>query len=362
MKHAIWFVLTLVLIGAIVFLAYGIVRQGRRGEQTAPETKPLEGLIVTAEPVMRTFRQQVPWTGVVQSASTVELIALTAGRVEAIQVTDGAPVRVGTTVMTLGGPLLAARQEKLQADVKSLQAQLALAEQNVKAIQQNVAQELATRSDLATAQTEQLKLEAQLRGAQADLDTFSIQTQVVAPISGAFTKRQVSVGQAIKEGDVLGAIVDPNHLRILAALFVPDRTTLEGREAVVQLGAGRTLPATVRSVLPQATATGAVQVWIEGSQIDEQMRPGQTTAGTVTVEIRTSPAVPESAVVYDPQEQPYVFVLEQGRYERRGIRIGMTQDGWVEILSGLQPGETVVTKGAYELLHREFTSQYRVED
>lgn len=72
--------------------------------------------------------------------------------------------------------------------------------------------------------------------------------------------------------------------------------------------------------------------------------------------------MPESAVVYGPQEQPYVFVQEQGGYERRDVRLGITQDGWVEILAGLQPGQAVVTKGAYELLHREFSSQYRVED
>lgn len=362
MKRTTWSFLTLIAIAAIFALSYETVRRARQGGQTTPETKPLQGLILTAEPVMRDFTQQAPWTGVVQSVATVELVALTDGRIEAIQATDEVPLRAGAMVMTLGGPLLTARQEKLRANIESLQAQLALAGQNLEAIQQNVTQQLATRSDLATAQAEQLKLEAQLREAQAEMETVGLQTRVLAPISGVFTSRRVSIGQAVKEGDTLGTIIDPNHLRIVASLFVSDPTALQGKEAVVRLGAGRSLSAVVRNVLPQASSTGAAQVWIEGPQIEERLRPGQTTTGEVITEFRTSPAVPESAVVYGPQEQPYVFVQEQGGYERRDVRLGITQDGWVEILAGLQPGQAVVTKGAYELLHREFSSQYRVED
>ncbi len=362
MKRTTWFVLALIAIAVIFALSYEMVKRAEQGGQAAPETKPLQGLITTAELIMKDFTQQVPWTGIVQSVATVNLIALTDGRIEAIQAADESPVRAGATVMMLGGPLLTARQEKLRAAIESLQAQLDLAGQTLKVLQQNVIQQLATTSDVATAQAAQLRLEAELRGAQTDLDTLGVQVHVIAPLSGVFTNRRVNVGQDVKEGDGLGAIIDPNHLRIVASLFAPDQTALRGREAVVRLGAGGTLSAIIREVPPQAGSTGATQVWIEGPQVDERLRPGQTAGGEIIVEIRASPAVPESAVVYDSQEQPYVFVQEQGRYERRSIRLGLAQDGWIEILDGLQAGQAVVTQGAYELLHREFSSQYRVED
>jgi multidrug efflux pump subunit AcrA (membrane-fusion protein) len=170
------------------------------------------------------------------------------------------------------------------------------------------------------------------------------------------------VGQAVQAGQVLGEIIDPNHLRIVASLFPPAGVVLQGREATVRVSGTEPVVGTVGQVLPQASSTGATLVWIEGPQINRQLRPGQSVAGMVTVESRKSLAVPESAVVYGPREQPYVFVQQQDRYERREVRIGLTQDGWVEIRAGAQTEELVVVKGAYELLHREFSSQYRVED
>jgi RND family efflux transporter MFP subunit len=364
MRRTIWIVLTGIAAGAVVFalLYWRLDPTASESAQKGSEQYALKGLIVTAEPNERRFAQRIPWTGIVQSTSAVELAALTAGRIESVSATDQSPVQAGTTVMTLGGSLLASRKATLQANITSAQAQLALAEQTVQSLKQDVAQQLATTRDLAVAQAQQVKLEAQLGDAQLQMRLLDDQTHVTAPISGVFTERRVSKGQSVKEGDVLGAIIDPNHLRIVASLFPPERVRIEGAQVEVRLNSGRTFSAGIRAVLPQASGTGATQVWIEGPQIDEQLRAGQTVAGDVTVEVRTSLAVPRSAIVYGPQEQPYAFVQEQGRYERRSVRLGLTQDGWVEVLGGLEKGQAVVTEGAYELLHREFSSQFQVED
>ncbi len=364
MRRTIWIVLMVIAAGAIVFaLVYWRLRPAAsENGQTTSGPSDLKGLIVTAEPEERRFAQIVPWTGIVRSTSTVELVALTAGRVESISATDQTAVRAGATVMTLGGSLLASRRATLQANLTSVQDQFGLAQQTVQSLQQDVAQQLATKRDLAAAQADQLKLQAQLDDAQLQMRLLDDQTHVTAPVSGVFTERRVSEGQSVKEGDVLGTIVDPNHLRIVASLFPPEGTRLEGAQVAVRVSGGRTLSADVRAVLPQASGTGATQIWIEGPQIDEQLHAGQTVTGGATLEVRTSLAVPRSAIVYGSQEQPYAFVQEQGRYERRSVRLGLTQDGWVEVLSGLEKGQAVVTEGAYELLHREFSSQFRVED
>jgi RND family efflux transporter MFP subunit len=364
MRRGIWFVLLLViLVAAASGLKYWRTRSETAPAPKATETPALANrLIATAEPVERTFTLRVPWTGLVQSNAAVELTALVAGRVEAIEAADEMPVAAGAPVLTLGGPLLTAQQAKLEIGVESLQAQLALASQTVQQLQQNVAQRLATRSELAAAQAEQLKLQAQLQDAQRQLQSWGAQTRVIAPTAGVFTDRRVSVGQAVQAGAVLGAIVDPNHLRIVAALFAPEGAPLVGKEASVRLTQERVLSGVVRRIEPQASDTGATMAWIEGPQIDRELRPGQTVAGEVTVDVRPSLAVPESAVLYDAREQSYVLVAEQGRYEPRGVRVGLTENGWVEILAGLQKGQTVVTAGAYEIANSEFSRQFRVED
>jgi cobalt-zinc-cadmium efflux system membrane fusion protein len=115
-------------------------------------------------------------------------------------------------------------------------------------------------------------------------------------------------------------------------------------------------------VLPEASGAGATAVWIEGPQIDERLHPGQTVSGDVTLDIRQALTVPQSAVVYDANEQPYIFVQEDGTYTFRAVRLGLTQGGWVEVLSGLEQGRPVVTQGAYELFYRRFNEQFKVED
>jgi RND family efflux transporter MFP subunit len=360
MRRGIWLALLLIILAG---LAYWYTRSEPPSTSPAAETPALTNrLITTADPVERTFTLRVPWTGTVQSNATVELTALGDGRVETIEAADEMPVAVGAPVLTLGGSLLNARRAKLEAGVASLQAQLALASHTVQQLQQNVAQQLATRNELAAAQAEQLKLQAQLQDAQRELQSWGAQAHVIAPIAGVFTDRRVSVGQAVQAGAVLGTIVDPNHLRVAANLFAPAGAPLMGKEATVRITQERVLSAVVRRIEPQASSTGATVVWIEGRQIDRELCPGQAVAGAVIVEVHSSLAVPESAVVYDAREQPYVFVVEQGRYERRSVRVGLTEDAWVEILSGLQKGQTVVTAGAYEIANSEFSRQFQVED
>ncbi len=367
MRRGAWVVLILVLIAVVIAaLIYSYFRPtpGDGGHSPPYAAQSIEKrLIAIAPPTVRTFVVRIPWVGVVQSTSTVELIALAAGRVQSLGAMDEMPVQAGASVMVLGGPLVTAQQAKLEADMESLKAQLGLASQNVQRLEQNIKEQLSTRNDLATAQEAQLKLQAQVRDVQMALQSLQEQTHVTAPIAGVFTNRRVSLGQTVKVDDVLGTIVDPNHLRIVASLFPQPQTRLEGKEVVVRITTDRTAPGVVRRIVPQADSMGATIVWIDGPQIDRQLQPGQTVAGEIVVEVRPSSlAVPESAILYDQRDQPHVFIEVQGRYERRNLRLGLTQDGWVEVLSGLREGESVVTQGAYEIASREFSSRYRVED
>lgn len=368
MRHRVWVVLILVLIAvAASALIYWYVRpeQSDAGRGPPYDAQGIENrVIAVSPPAVRTFVVRVPWVGAVQSISGVEMKALVAGRVQSLEATDETPIELGASVMVLGGPLVAAQQAKLEANMESLKLQLGLAGQNVQRLKQNIKEQLSTKNDLAAAQEAQLKLQAQLRDAQMALRSLQEQTHVTAPVAGVFTNRRVSVGQTVKADDALGTIIDPNHLRIVASLFPGPQTQLQDKEAVVRMTTDRTVPGVVRRIVPQTDSMGATIAWIEGPQIDQQLRPGQTVAGEVIVEVRPSPlAVPESAVLYDQRDQPYVFVeVQQGRYERRNVRLGLTQDRWVEVLSGLREGESVVTQGAYEIANREFSSQYRVED
>ncbi|NIA22281.1 MAG: HlyD family efflux transporter periplasmic adaptor subunit, partial [Anaerolineaceae bacterium] len=205
----------------------------------AKTPSPTDIRISTSQPVWRTFSSRLPWIGVVEARASVSLTALVDGRVEAIEAGDQVPVEAGAVVMRLGGPRVESERARLEAGVKSLKSQLALADQTVARFQQSLAEHLATKDDLAAAKQIQLQLQGQVRHAQLALDSFEEQLRIIAPMAGVFTRRRASTGQAVQAGQVLGEIVDADHLRIVASLFPPAGVALEGKKATVRLDEGQ---------------------------------------------------------------------------------------------------------------------------
>jgi RND family efflux transporter MFP subunit len=266
-------------------------------------------------------------------------------------------------VMRLGGSQVEGARARLTGEIESLGSQIELARQTVERLKQSLKARLATKDQVAAAQDAQVKLEVQLRQARLGLKVLENQIDISAPMNGIFTNRRVSVGQDVTAGQVVGEIIDTSRLRIAASIFPQRGIDLQGKEATIRLIENRTLTGLVRRVLPRASKTGAVIVWVEGPQIDERLRPGQTVGGSVVVTVRPQTlAVPESAIVYDPQEHPYLFVRKDGSYKPLSIRVGLEQEGWVEVLSGLKQDQFVVTQGAYELFYRQFNEQFKVQD
>jgi len=363
MRVVYW--LIAILAGATLgagIMYWRLERRPSAGEPAQVSRPVTASLIAASQPVVRTLSRQVPWVGAVQSRASVQLKALQAGLVEAIDAADQTPVRRGDVILRLGGPQIETQRARLQTDAESLKAQLDLATQTIERLKQNLGQQLTTADQVAAAQEAQVKLQAGLRDARLALDSFEQQARVTSPMAGVFTNRRVSPGQTVSAGDPLGDVVDSNNLRIAASLFPPEGVSLEGQQATIRLDQNDRLAGTVARVLPAASGTGAVAVWIEGPQINGRLRPGQTVSGDIVVDTRQALTVPQSAIVYDVNERPYIFVQQDRTYESRAVRLGLTQDGWVEVVSGLEEGRPVVTQGAYELFYRRFNEQFKVED
>ncbi|PNU20520.1 hypothetical protein C2E25_07315 [Geothermobacter hydrogeniphilus] len=359
-----------ILLMVVVFIGFGAYvllhiepRDSVAGKITTDSSSAPGPLISTAYPAKRTFTRKVPWVGTLESQASIELTALVAGRVEAIDAEDQRPVKMGQSVIRLGGPQIEDTHARLTAQIESLKIQVQLSQETLVRLEENLKTRLSTKAQVAAAQETKVKLETQLRDARLNLKILNRQSHMTAPMNGIFTNRRVSVGQEVAAGQVVGDVIDTGRLRVKASLFPPRDLELRGREASVRLNESQTVTGIVRQVFPLASSTGAVTVWIEGPQIDTRLRPGQTVGGEIVVQPRSGVlAVPESAIVYDAQDHPFLFVGKDGTYERLGIQTGMAQDGWVEILSGLRGDQLVVVRGAYELFYRKFNEQFKVQD
>ncbi len=355
--------MTTLTIGAIITCWYAKISLRPAEASVAAGNLPaVPPLVVTAQPIRHRFYLRVPWSGTVEPCASVTLITRTDGRITAIEAEDQSRIAKGAPVARLGGPLLETRHTRLAGKIKSLKSQLNLARQTVEELEQNLRARLTTNNKVAAAQDAQLKLKGQLRQARLNLAAFEKQILISAPMSGIFTRRMVSVGQDVSTGQVVGGIIGTDHLRITASLFPPPGFDLQGKKATVRLRQDQAVSGIIRYLLPETDSTGAVMVWIEGPQIDK-LRPGQTVSGVVTAQTGAARlTVPQSAIVYDSKERPYLIIEKDGTYKPHRVRLGLRQGGWVETLSGLKQDQAVVTKGAYELFYREFTRQFKVQD
>lgn len=417
----------LVVFLVVVALALAWTRS-TSGKTAAPSENGATTVhLVYARPVRRDFQVTLPWTGRVESVHCVRLIALVDGRVQSIGVPDETAVASGAPLFETGGPTVAtarralaaavqsatarlktaretlkrkqqglkAAEKALDARTRALAAQLALAKQTAAARKLALGQHLGTAEQVALAQAEVDRLtaelstarlqedqlpaaddlasaEQQVRGlesalaaARAKLDDLAARTHLSAPFAGVFTERRVHVGQTVRSGDVLAAVIDPHHLRIVATLFAPAGVALtQGMKADVRLpGTGNRLPVAVSRVVAEATPAGAAMLWLTGVEIDNRLRPGATASGRLTLtERRGALAVPRGALVYDAADTPFLFVRHAGGCRKVRVRTGAEQDAWVEIADGLQENQAVVVQGAYELYYASFSQVYKIAD
>ena len=320
--------------------------------------------IKTAAPERKVFTETCRWFGQVNSRKRTRIIALEAGRVVAIAAKIGAPITKGDLLLQLGGPLLESRLEVLENQSASLAKRLKLAGQKVKIKRLAVAQQFAKHEELTSAKDDLVHLKAAREAIEQEIQRFQDAIRIRATASGVFTNCRVSVGQEVLKGDNLAEIISLDHIYIAATLFPQGKDTeLEKKTALIDLPTGNQIQGTITTILPQRTAVGATAVWIEGSELNSALRPGQTVAGSIILsEHKKALAIPQTAVVRDAEEQACVFLKTASGYRRKPVKTGLVTNGWIEIMSGVEGRDKVVIQGGYELLYQDFNKTYKVAD
>jgi membrane fusion protein (multidrug efflux system) len=289
--------------------------------------------------------------GTVAAVQGVTVSADLPGVVEAITFDSGRTVAAGDVLVRLD-----ARQE--QAQLAAAEAQRDLARLNLDRMQGLVEQGIVARADHDRATAEYKQAVARVGEIRATIE----RKQIRAPFAGVLGIRQVNLGQYLNAGNPVVPLQSLNPIYVNFA--VPQQRVGEMRtDGEVGVSAeglsGGELAGHISAVDSVADpATRNVQVQATLANPDGRLRPGMF----VQVRVRiggTSPvlALPASAISYAPYGDS-VFVV--GDLEGpsgatyRGVRqqfvkLGGTRGDQVAVVSGLKPGEEVVTSGAFKL-------------
>jgi RND family efflux transporter MFP subunit len=220
-----------------------------------------------------------------------------------------------------------------------------------KALEVDELEEKAREAQLAAIQ-EQLRALAQVPASSTS--TYQVQ----APISGTIVKVNKAPGEQVAAGEAIVEIVALDTVWVEAPIFEKDLGQIRrGSEAVFTTTAFpekefRGWLINVNAVVDEQTRAATAVFEVNNSSGD--LRAGMQANVRFEAGGRTSVLlVPKEAVV-DNEGQKIVYVLRSGEeFERRNVVVGDEYGAKVAILSGVEPGERVVTQGAYQLKLQE---------
>jgi Cu(I)/Ag(I) efflux system membrane fusion protein len=297
----------------------------------------------------RALSAEVRATGVVMVDETrvAQVAPKFGGFVERLYVDfTGQAVRRGQPLLDIYSPeLVAAEQELLVA----ARLQRTVGESSVPGVP-------APSTDLVAAARERLRL-WDVSEAQIDevLRTGRVRRTVTlfSPASGVVMEKPVVRGQAVQAGQTLYTIADLSRVWIEAELREADAGTVrEGSPATVDLTAfpGRPIAGRVAYVQPTLQEQArTLRARIVLPNPDGRIKPGMYATVRLSAPERTALTVPASALVRTG-ERTLVFVdLGGGRLQPREVETGRAAGDYVEVLSGLEPGQRVVTSAQYLL-------------
>ncbi|MFI9652095.1 efflux RND transporter periplasmic adaptor subunit [Guyparkeria halopsychrophila] len=176
-----------------------------------------------------------------------------------------------------------------------------------------------------------------------------------APISGRITASPHASGELVAANATVFSLLDDSHVWLKAMAYPGDMARIDRPGNVVARQAGapwQSLPgATLAYVGTRTEENGTVPVVFDVPNPDGQLIPGTAWSAAFSTGVgQMAVVVPKSAILDDDGIE--VVIVQHGgeRFERRQVKTGIRSGDRVAITAGLQPGERVVTQGAYTVL------------
>jgi len=327
-------------------LAGGIALASLVGcEKTNPDTKVEihhePGTALTLRDSAMGLAQEV--VGTAEPVLRADLSTRLMGTVLTVSVKEGQNVSAGQVLLRIDGKELSARSSGLDAGLEAARSQLSLAELQAKRMRSLYADSATPKASLDMAESQLAAAKAGLAQLQAqghELNSVAGYATLMAPFAGKVVARMADPGSLAAPGQPLLRIEDASRLRVSVTVSMAVAASLKSGTALDARIGSQGAKAVVEGVVPTATGNMAtVNALVEnkagllasGSTATLLLPQGQ---GVVRL-------VPKNAVVHEG-DLTGVWVRSAQGDDKRWIRVGKVYGQSVEVLSGLQAGETIV--------------------
>ena len=335
MKTKSKIIIPAIIIIIIVAVAWRITvyQSASTGRRQAPT------LVKVTLPERANITRSLQLTGDIQPIQKADVFARVSGNLESIKADLGDHVRTGQLLATIDTTELAQQYRQAEATYQNTKTAFeranSLRDQN-----------LISRQEFDDSQTKMIVAKENYEAARTRLDY----SQITAPFSGYITKRYLDPGALVSSSNAtLFTLMDIDIMKIIVNVLEKDVPLAKiGTKAAISVDAypGREFIGTVARIsqaLDLATRTMPVEIDIANK--DRNLKPGMFASISLIIEERNNAlTVPTQAVLSDTSSY-FVFIAHQGTANRRDVQIGIEQDSRIEIISGLDDSDSIITTG-----------------
>jgi RND family efflux transporter MFP subunit len=312
-----------------------------------------EALPVSVAAVQRqSLNSYLVLNGIVEPERKVEIYSRLSAYVKQIVKEEGAYVQENAILALLDDTEIKISFEQAKIQLEQARLSLEEAEQNYVRNQELIKRELISEQEFQTQEAiyKQRKLDYQDR--QESYKNLELQlnyTKIRALSEGYITERLIEVGDRVNSNEQVYTIEDFKPLLIRVYVPTSDAIKLEGgmpAEVTTEVLQGAVFNGDVKLINPRIdTQTGTVKVTIE--VIDESLRltPGMFVEVRIAIGAKENVlTIPRKAILYK-QNKTYAFVMNRNQVSQREIQLGLTEEDFVEVTSGLNEGDIIVVVG-----------------
>ncbi len=284
-------------------------------------------------------------TGTISPLNMVDVSSKITGLIEAVKVNENDQVKVGQVLMVLD-------DTHLQAQVAQAKAHL----ENVAGIYER-SQNLEASGAIATQQLDTSRSDYNVAQAAYDDAVSQLNDTVIrAPIDGQVIGKPIPAGQAVAPG-----VSTPMVLLIIADMSKMQIQTQVDESDIGQIQVGQKVTFTV-DAYPEKIFSGVVSnvsqkanvvsnvvyysVLVDVDAAENLLKPTMTARVSINVAERNNVLVVPLAAVKANNGQQYVVVEKDGKTQNAPVTTGLASEDKIEILSGLEEGDSIVVSQA----------------
>lgn len=320
---------------AVACVAFALSGCGQKPENAPPPARPTAIVRVqTVENKKRVATEEVVGTVRAKLRSVIE--AKVSGKIEQMLVVPGQQVKAGESLAVIDAREVRARYDQAVAVRQQAEADL-------RRLTSLFEQKILSQAEFDGAQSKARVAIA----AVTEAETLLSYTKVTAPFAGVITRKHADVGDLATPGKPLLDMEDSTALRLEADVpeAVVGKLTLGDKLPVRISALEKELEGVVSEIAPAADSGSRTFLVKLDLPTQPGLRGGQFGRVAMPVGETSALRVPVAAVVQRGQME-MVFIVSDGKAQLRLVKTGKRIGNEVELVSGVEAGEKVVTDGA----------------